>query len=445
MNAALCEINGGLVLAVADDPGMHSSQNEQDSRFYADFAGIPCLEPATQQECYDMTRAAFEISEAYHIPVMIRLVTRLSHSRSQVKPAPAQKQNALQVKRNPAKWILAPGTSPALQKELLEKNKTLREASQTTQFNRIDDQNADNRIVIVASGVGYNYAREACRLLDVIVPVCKIGCYPFSPQRITAACKKFDTVLVIEDGYPFIERDMCHLLPEGKKIEGKLSGRIPATGELNPGLIARALAHLSGKTWEEPQPPDLPLSLPKRPPSFCQGCSHRDIYTALQEALQQVEAPAVFGDIGCYTLGYLPPFSLIETVVNMGASISMAKGAADAGLKHAVAIIGDSTFLHTGMNSLLAAAASNSPITVIICNNSTTGMTGGQPLHADGEKLKNLVTALGVEPGHVRSLTALPKTVPEMKNIIAEELAYTGTSVCIFSRECIQTMKRKHT
>lgn len=245
-----------------------------------------------------------------------------------------------------------------------------------------------------------------------------------------------DEILVLEDGYPIIEEQLRGSLNKGKKIHGRMDGTIPMAGELNPNIVGRAL-HLK---IEEGHP--TPNVLQDRPPSLCEGCSHTDTFTALNEAMKEYSPGRVFSDIGCYTLSALAPLKSINTCVDMGASITMAIGAADAGLVPSVAAIGDSTFTHSGITGLLDAVNTKSPITVIINDNSTTGMTGGQDSSAF-EKVEEICRGVGVEEDHIRIIVPLRRNHDENLRVIREELSYNGVSVIIAKRECIQTLRRR--
>jgi indolepyruvate ferredoxin oxidoreductase alpha subunit len=241
----------------------------------------------------------------------------------------------------------------------------------------------------------------------------------------------------MEEGYPLIEEQLRGIIPGQKKIRGRLDGTLPRDGELNPNLVGSAL----GYTWEQKW--ETPGIVIARPPSLCNGCSHADVYQALNRAMEGFGGGKVFSDIGCYTLGALPPYQAINTCVDMGASITMAKGAADAGLKPAVAVIGDSTFTHSGMTGLLDAIIENSPVTIIISDNSTTGMTGGQTSAATG-RLEKICLGLGVHPDHLHTLIPLHKNLESTTETIRKELDYEGVSVIIAQRECIQTAARRN-
>lgn len=442
VNSGMTGANGGLLVIAADDPSMHSSQNEQDSRFYADFAFIPVLEPSDQQECYDMARYGFELSEKFSIPVMVRLVTRLSHSRAVVETedTPAA-QNELHYPKSPKQWVLMPAISKQRYKVLLSDNAEMQEASETSPFNKYID-GTDKSLGILVSGLAYNYLREVFPQ-GAPFPVVKISQYPLPKNMIGKLLDECESVMVIEEGQPLIERQLRGLLDRTGKIYGKLSGELPRTGELTPDSVREGLAKVKAELdcLKDPETHSESQVTMPRPPALCQGCGHRDVYAALNAALDEYESPKVFGDIGCYTLGFLSPFNAIDSCVDMGASITMAKGAADAGQHPAVAIIGDSTFTHSGMTGLLDAINENSHITVIISDNLTTGMTGGQDSQGTG-KLEDICRGLGADPAHVRTIDSLPKNVEEMKKLFKEEIDYPGLSVVVSRRECIQTARR---
>lgn len=442
VNSAMTGANGGMLVIAADDPSMHSSQNEQDSRFYADFALMPALEPADQQEAYDMADYGFRLSERFAIPVMVRLVTRLSHSRAVVEidcePAP---ENKLHYPASPKQWVLMPAISKKRYVQLLKDYEAFEHASEESPFNRYLDA-SDKSLGIVVSGLAWNYLNET--FPDGIpFPTVKISQYPLPKKMLQRLFDECEAIMVIEEGQPLIEKKLRGVLDRTATIYGKLSGELNLTGELTPDLVRAGLAKVKGDLEclkERDLQGESKVTRP-RPPALCQGCGHRDVYAALNGVLEEYESPKVFGDIGCYTLGFLSPFNAIDTVVDMGASITMAKGAADAGQHPAVAIIGDSTFTHSGMTGLLDAINENSPITVIISDNLTTGMTGGQDSQGTG-KLEEICLGLGAAPDHVRTIDSLPKNVEQMKELFREEIEYPGLSVIISRRECIQTARR---
>ena len=433
VNSAMTGTNGGLVIVAADDPSMHSSQNEQDSRFYGKFAMVPIFEPSTQQEAYEMIGEAFELSERYKIPVLFRVVTRLAHSRAVVKVGPVREQNPISYPTNPRQWVLMPAVARVRNAELVERQKDFVREAEESKHNVFTT--TDNRMGIVASGIAYNYLMEHFPA-GAPFSVLKVSQYPLPQAQINQLAQNCDKILVLEDGQPFIEEQLRGVIKNDKiEICGRLTGDVPRTGELTPDNIRKAIGVEDAQVFDP-----SPLVVP-RPPALCQGCGHRDMYSALNEVAAEFENTRVFSDIGCYTLGFLPPYRAIHSVVDMGASITMAKGASDSGQYPAVAVIGDSTFTHSGMTGLLDAVNENADITVIISDNLTTGMTGGQDSAGTG-RLEQICQGLGVDPAHIRVVIPLPKNKEEMKQIIREEFAYHGVSVIIPRRECIQTARR---
>ena len=435
MNAAITGVNGGMVVAVADDPSMHSSQNEQDSRVFGKFAMIPVFEPSVQQETYDMTYLAFDLSEQYKIPVMLRLTTRLAHSRSGVTRSEVMDQNPLALPENPNQFILLPSLARKSYQTLLENQDAFEAASEQSVFNRFVDGN-DRSVGIVVCGLAYNYLIENFNDHIVPHPVLKISQYPLPRKKLAALYERCESILVIEEGYPVVEELLAGILGLGKKVRGRLDGTLPRAGELTPDIVGMAFGPNTKKIHE------IPDIVASRPPALCKGCSHADVYHALNEVMEPFGKGRVFSDIGCYTLGALPPYNAINTCVDMGASVTMAKGAADAGLIPAVCVIGDSTFTHSAMTGLLDAVLQNSPITVIISDNSTTAMTGGQASHATG-RLESICEGIGVPGEHIRILNPLKKYHGNNVQILREEIAYEGVSVIIAQRECIQTATKK--
>ncbi|MCH5241674.1 MAG: indolepyruvate ferredoxin oxidoreductase [Muribaculaceae bacterium] len=444
VNSAMTGANGGLLVIAADDPSMHSSQNEQDSRFYADFAMIPLLEPSNQQEAYDMAKYGFDLSEKEGIPVLIRFVTRLSHSRAVVEvDKEPQAGNSLHYPENKQQWVLMPASSRRRNKQLVKDFLEFQKISEKSPFN-FKETGKNYSLGIVVSGIAYNYLKEAFNN-NVPYPLVKVSQYPLPVELISELLEQCESILILEEGQPFIEKKVRGELDKHlKPIYGKLSGEVERTGELTPDLVKEAIVKIMGEDCgiEKPEIKDISSIVVNRPPALCQGCGHRDVFQALNEVLTEYESPKVFGDIGCYTLGYLSPFNAIDTVVDMGASITMAKGAADAGQHPSVAVIGDSTFTHSGMTGLLDAVNENSPVTVIITDNLTTGMTGGQESQGTG-KLEAICLGIGVDPDHLKTITSHPTNLEAMKKLFKEEIDYKGLSVIISRRECIQTARRK--
>lgn len=435
INSAITGVNGGLIVTVADDPSMHSSQNEQDSRFYGKFAMIPILEPANQQEAYDMAYEAFELSEKLKIPVMIRITTRLAHSRSGIETRPLKNENKLAYPKDPIQFVLLPSNARKRYKGLLALQSVMEQESERSSYNTYYP-GRNKSLGIIVCGIAFNYLMENYpERKSNFYPILQLGQYPLPFAKVEKIVDECEHILVLEDGYPLVEEMLKGFLGKDSKILGRLDGTIPRDGELTPDIVANALGK-EVKTGMK-----VPAIVANRPPELCAGCSHRDIYNALNETMKEFGKQKVFSDIGCYALGALPPWNSINSCVDMGASITMAKGAADAGVHPSVAVIGDSTFTHSGMTALLDCVYENTPVTVIISDNSTTAMTGGQASHATG-RLEEICIGLGVKPGHVRTLTPLPKYHDEMVKVLREEMLYEGVSVIIPRRECIQTVAR---
>jgi len=440
VNSAITGANGGLVVLSADDPSMHSSQNEQDSRFYGKFSMIPVMEPSNQQEAYDMTRYAFELSEKFEIPVLLRITTRLAHSRSGVKRVSPLEQNELKLPSNLRQFVLLPSIARKQYNALLEKQNAIEEDGVSSGYNKyIDGENKS--LGIVACGLAYNYLIENFEGGKIPYPVLKVSQYPVPKTMLQKLYDSVDELLILEEGYPIIEELIRGYLNLGKKVSGRMDGTVPRAGELNPNIIAQALGMEIAEGFEASS------NVKPRPPRLCDGCGHWDAFGALNEALKPYSGGRVLSDIGCYTLSALPPLQSINSCVDMGASITMAIGASEAGLIPAVAAIGDSTFTHSGMTGLLDAVNRKANIVVLINDNSTTGMTGGQDSSALG-KVEDICRGVGVEEDHIKIVKPLRRHFEENVEIISKELEYEGVSVIIARRECIQTlarrMKQKH-
>ena len=457
MNIAMSGINGGMIIVAADDPSMHSSQNEQDSRFYGDFAMIPIMEPSNQQEAYDMVYEGFELSERLGYPILLRITTRLAHSRSGVITRKLLEQNRMNIpEEGHQRFVLLPAIARKQFKVLIDNQTEFLKQSEESKYNQIflslnpqegtlPQHNEQTHNInspmwsgergIIACGIAFNYLQE--NFPDGFQhPVLKISQYPLPKKQLEQLVQNCGEILVLEDGYPFVEAKLKGYLGLNVKIRGRLDGTIPRDGELNPDIVGKAL----GREIKTHYP--IPEVVTMRPPVLCQGCGHRDVYDALNEVLKEYKSAKVFSDIGCYTLGALPPFRAIDTCIDMGASITMARGAADAGLFPSIAVIGDSTFAHSGITGLLDCVNNQVNVVIIISDNETTGMTGGQDSSGTG-RLESICLGIGVEPEHLRVCVPLKKNFEEMKNIIREEIEYKGVSVIIPRRECIQTLTRK--
>lgn len=423
-------VTGGLVLVSADDPGCHSSQNEQDNRYYAKFAKIACVEPSDSQESKDYIKEAFEISERFDVPVLFRMTTRVCHSKGLVSFDDRKDVPIIPYKKNPKKYIAAPAHAkelhPIVEKKLVEMEKF----SNETPLNRIEWGN--KKIGIVTSGVAYTYARE---VFGDDASYLKLGfTFPLPMDKIRSFAKEVETLYVIEELEPFIEEQMK---VAGISCIGK--DLIPRIGELNPDIVAKALLGKEVKTLAP-----NPETLVPRPPTLCAGCPHRGFFYTLSKKKNVV----ITGDIGCYTLGSAEPLNATDSVICMGGSISMGHGAAQAFKKNAVdkkvvAVIGDSTFFHTGVNSLMTVAYNRGNTVSVILDNRITGMTGHQENPGSGYTLQGdpanvidipaLVKAIGIE--HI--VTVNPLKLDEMDKAIEDAFAFEGPSVIITRWPCV--------
>lgn len=435
MNSALTGANGGVIVAVADDPSMHSSQNEQDSRYYAKFALMPALEPSNQQEAYEMPRYAFQLSEKYNLPVMIRLTTRLAHSRAGVERSEVKTENDLHFPSNPNQFMLLPAFARKNYQKLLSYQDGLVEESENSVFNKYTE-GSDKSLGIIACGLAYNYLMENYTESKCQYPVLKIGQYPLPRKKIEKITSECDEILVLEEGMPLVEEMLKGFLQNSYTIKGRLDGSVPRAGELNPALVRKALG-LSDLARDE-----MPEIVKGRPPALCLGCPHADSYKALNKVLESYGKGHVFSDIGCYTLGFLPPYNAIDTCVCMGASVTMAVGAAEAGLFPAVAVIGDSTFGHSGITGLLDAVKKQSNVVIFILDNDTVAMTGMQVSQVTG-RIEDICQGLGVEKEHIRVINPLSRLLEENVKVIQEEIDYQGVSIIIPRRPCIHVYAKK--
>jgi indolepyruvate ferredoxin oxidoreductase alpha subunit len=452
MNSSLCGIKGGLICVVADDPSMHSSQGEQDTRFYADFAMVPLFEPTNQQEAYEMVAEAFDLSEKFGVPVIFKMVTRLAHSRAVVHVADSPRaENALS-KASPADWMLLPALARKNYNKMIEKQTGLLAWAASYKRNSLSLNPARSDLAIITSGLGRNYFEENRGEYESfcgkagLPSMLHIAGMPLPVDLIRSLADSAKTILVIEEGMPFIEKQLRGLIPGKNVIAGKFTGELPRVGELNPDIVRAALGLAPRKTALEGF--EMPF-LPARPPQLCKGCPHGDSYGSLNLAVERLNAKegkvstVVAADIGCYALGAVAPLKAIETIVCMGASIGMARGASEAGYKYAFGVIGDSTFLHSGLTGLVDAVSTKTPMTVIILDNSIVAMTGCQTTMLPSKQLEQAVRGIGVDSAHIRVIDTKPNMIEENAKIIQEEAEYRGLSVIIMVRECLEAFRLK--
>lgn len=437
VNSAIVSIRGGLVLAVADDPSMHSSQNEQDSRMLAEFARIICLEPADQQEIYDMTRAAFDLSEQFHIPVMLRLVTRLAHSRAGVTRRAQNTRSSLGRSTDRNQWILLPVNARRQWHRLLEQQAEMETYSEECEHNAFTFSADNHGLGIITAGTAKNYYLENARDLSFTPDWLHVGAYPLPIAKIRRLAERVERLVILENGYPLIEKAVRGIQHTRVQVQGRLSGLLPEEGELNPDLVRRTL-ELPMRAGQE-----VGFPLPQRPPQLCVGCPHREAFSALQQALKGLPSPVITGDIGCYTLAALPPFQSIDSCVCMGASVGMAKGAADTGAYPVIAVIGDSTFCHSGITPLIDAVHANTDMTLLILDNEAVGMTGAQEPVLPSSRIHELIRGLNIPTEHCILLPSHPHKLDEMAAVMRKEIEHHGISVIVCVRECLEMAKKR--
>ena len=428
-------VNAGMVIGVADDAGMHSSQNEQDSRHYARSSKIPMLEPADSAEALSFTKLAYELSEQFDTPVLMKMCTRIAHSQSVVETA-ERVEVSKTYEKNPQKYIMMPGNAKRRHPVVEERTKALSDWAETADINRVED-GADHSRGIITSSTSYQYVKEVC---GDKYPVLKLGMiWPMPVKKILDFAASVDELVVVEELDSFIE---AHCLSLGLKVTGK--DTFPCIDEFSQNLVAAKLDACVPETGAK-----VSDAIPARPPVMCAGCPHRGLfYTLVKNKI------TALGDIGCYTLGAVPPLGALDTTICMGASISGAhgfvkaqNGAAD---KKTVAVIGDSTFMHSGITGLVNVAYNESNATIIIVDNSITGMTGHQQNPTTGYNLKGdpctkidletLCRAVGIR----RVRVVDPYNLAETEAAILEELAAPEASVIISRRPCALLKYVKH-
>lgn len=431
--ASYTGVNAGMVIAVADDPGMHSSQNEQDSRHYAKAAKLLMLEPSDSEECLEYAKAAYELSEKFDTPVILRLTTRVAHSRSIVNIGERNDIGVKEYVKNPGKYVMMPAMAKKRHIVVEDRMVAEREWAETASINTVEYN--DKKIGVISSGICYQYAKEA---LGDRVSYLKLGCVnPLPIQLIKNFAANCDKVYVLEELDPFIEE---HCKQIGIDVIGK--DAFTLQGEYSQNLIAKVIFGETKPTMK------ADIDIPARPPVLCAGCPHRGLYYALKKLKLTVS-----GDIGCYTLGALPPIGMMDTCVCMGASVSALHGrnkADENNCKNSVAVIGDSTFIHSGITGLIDIAYNQSNSTVIILDNSITGMTGHQDNPTTGKTIKgDPTTAVSLEllakaVGIDRVRVVDPYNLKECEDVIREEVTADEPSVVISRRPCALLKYVKH-
>lgn len=382
-------MKGGFVMTIADDPSFHSSQNEQDTRMYALAAHALCMEPSTPQEALDMVKYAYEFSEKWESMIILRSTTRLSHSRGPVElgeiPPPSEHKG--EFIKNPAQFVCLPGNARRTKPLLLEKMEKIKEYSCKSKWNVVTK--GKDPLLVITSGVSYTYVLDAIQEMGINPTVYKIGfSNPLPEAKIIELLKEHPKCLIAEEVEPYFELEVKALAAENGinvKIFGRKEKVIPISNELNPLILKEAFLKVMGKEKIKqedtlPSLTEINEQLPNRPPELCAGCPHRATFFAIKKAAKERKLnPVMPGDIGCYTLGFMPPLSAVDTTVAMGASIGIANGIAQSTKQVVIPVIGDSTFFHSGIPPLINAIVNNAKFVLVIVDNHLTAMTGGQP------------------------------------------------------------------
>ncbi len=438
MTLTLTGVVGGLVIAIADDVGLSSSQNEQDSRYWGRFAHLPVLEPADSQEAYEMTRYGFELSEKYQVPVILRMTTRINHVKSVVTVGQRTEQHSPGFKKEPARWVMTPTGASKRIPLMFERDIVLRQAAEDCPLNILED-GSDKRVGFITSGTAYMHVKES--FPDAPVLKLALSC-PLPIEKCRQLAALVEQVVVVEEVEPLVELE---LKAAGLKVLGKEI--LPRQGELAPNVLKPAIARLLG----EPVPQmtaSAPLQVFPRPPTMCVACPHLGVYYTLS----QIKNLTISGDIGCYTLGAGHPWNALDTTISMGASMGIAlgldkgRGESDAN-KRILAVIGDSTFLHMGMQGLLDIVYNKGNVTVLLLDNRAVGMTGGQNNPGNGLDIHGneaprvdfakLVESLGVKKERIHVLD--PYALPVLFKTIRDEVKIPEVSVIITDQPCVLT------
>nr|MDO8133389.1 indolepyruvate ferredoxin oxidoreductase subunit alpha [Candidatus Njordarchaeum guaymaensis] len=451
MSLAYSGVRGGLVLVSADDPECFSSQNEQDNRYFALFGYWPALEPSNPQECKDFTKKAFDLSERFELPIMIHTVTRISHSRGEVTLGPIKEgRNKANYVKDTSRFALMPTNARKRRSVLLRKFDEVKKYSEETRLTRILNGDAREKTAIVTSGVSFNYVMDSLNILGLRLPVMKIGMInPLPEKRLKNFLSQFERIVVVEELESFLETQIAALAShEGieLKVFGKHSGHIPVEGELSVGKVAKAISKIVGKPLPaslaeiEGRSTDASKLLPLRPPILCPGCPHRASFYAIKMA---TGGKAIYSsDIGCYSLGILPPQEVVDNLICMGSGVGLSNGISHFVDRSVIVTVGDSTFFHASIPGLINAVYNGAKFVLIVLDNLVTAMTGHQPnpaagVSASGEKAKiilieDIAKACGVE----NVVVVDPFNVKETRKAIREASERGELSVIVARQAC---------
>ncbi len=452
MSVVYSGVNGGMIILSADDPSMFSSQNEQDNRHYARLANIPMLEPSNPQEIKDLMNFGYRLSEEYQIPVLIRTTTRVSHMRGIVEVDSLEKEKRTGFfHKNPERFVPVPEVARINHGKLIEKMQKLEKKANNSPLNRVFHDKSD--LGVITSGSAFNYVMDVVEENDLPVSVLKLTfTYPFPEKAVLEFVQSVDKILVVEEVDPVMERDVMAVLGKYniiKKVYGKLDGTLPLIYEFNPEILLNGLNKVFGLNSDKKIIREN-LNLPKRPPTLCPGCPHRAIYYAVKRTISDLNLEDVIfpTDIGCYTLGIEPPYEAGDYLLSMGSSIGTGCGFSKATQQKVVSFIGDSTFFHAGIPPLINAVHNKNNFVVVILDNRTTAMTGGQPhpgLPMDGMgdvapeiSIESMVKAAGV--GFIKTIN--PLNLKNSEHVFKQALQYPGVAVVISKYPCMLIKSR---
>ena len=448
MSVAYTSVEGGMVILSADDPSMFSSQNEQDNRHYARLANIPMVEPSNPQEIKDLMKYSYELSEEFNLPILMRTTTRVSHMRGIVKTGNnVDKPKKGFFKRDPKRYVPVPSTAMLMHKRLVEKMEKLKSITNNSPLNKIFNKNG--KIGVITSGSAFNYVMDAVEENQLEINVLKITLsYPFPDQLVLDFIKDLETVIIVEEVDPIMEKEVLSIIGQNglkKNIHGKLDSTLPMIYEYSPNIILNALNKVIDVDLNIYDANVSEIAIPERQPTLCPGCPHRAAYYSVKKAAAELNLENVIypTDIGCYTLGVASPYNSADYLLSMGSSIGTSCGFSKATDQNVVSFIGDSTFFHAGIPPLINAVHNKNRFVLVILDNRTTAMTGGQPhpgLPVDGMgweapeiSIEEIVKATGVK--FLRLIN--PLNIKKSQETFKEALEFNGVAVVISRYPCM--------
>lgn len=447
MSVVYTGVNGGMIILSTDDPSMFSSQNEQDNRHYARIANIPMIEPSNPQEIKDLMKYGYELSEEFQIPVLMRTTTRVSHMRGIVELGPVKHPKKVgYFNKDPQRFVPVPSSAREMHKSLVLKMEKIADVVNNSPLNQIFDNNG--KIGIITSGSAFNYVMDVIDENNLPINVLKIALsYPFPEKRVLEFIKGLDSIIVAEEVDPVMEKEIFAIIGKNglnKKVHGKLDGTLPMIFEYSPGIILEGLKKVININLDKKMVYESDTPLPARPPTLCSGCSHRAAYYSVKKAGENLNLDVIYPtDIGCYTLGIESPYETADYLLSMGSSIGTSCGFSRSTPQNIVSFIGDSTFFHAGIPPLINAVHNKDKFVLVILDNRTTAMTGGQPhpgLPVDGMgeiapeiSIEKIVEASGVEFLKVIN----PLNIKNSQKVFEEALKFDGVAVIISKYPCM--------